>query len=155
MYLVCMLFSHCSKLSPSLSQQYIYKQCKYIHETINLVVLRPIHYGDVIMGAIAFQITSFTIVYSAVYSDASQKTSKLLITGLCAGTSPGTGELPAQRASNAEFFSIWLRHHANAILDYVLYLSSPVMDHCTEPKHKTRQLQSERLIRLIRTMVHT
>ena len=30
------------------------------------------HYGDVIMGAIASQITSPTIVYSAVYSDADQ-----------------------------------------------------------------------------------
>ena len=35
--------------------------------------LQPIsHYDDVIMGAIASQITSLTIVYSAVYSDADQ-----------------------------------------------------------------------------------
>ena len=32
-----------------------------------------IHYGDVIMGAIASHITSLTIVYSAVYSDADQR----------------------------------------------------------------------------------
>ena len=31
------------------------------------------HYGDVIMGAIASQITSITIVYSTVYSDADQR----------------------------------------------------------------------------------
>ena len=31
------------------------------------------HYGDVIMGAIASQITSLTIVYSTVYSDAGQR----------------------------------------------------------------------------------
>ena len=31
------------------------------------------HYNDVIMGAIAFQITSLTIVYSIVYSDADQR----------------------------------------------------------------------------------
>ena len=31
----------------------------------------------------------------------SKKTSKLRVTGLCAGNSPGTGEFPAQRASNA------------------------------------------------------
>ena len=30
------------------------------------------HYGDVIMGAIASQITSLTVVYSTVYSDADQ-----------------------------------------------------------------------------------
>ena len=32
-----------------------------------------IHYGDVIMGPIASQITSFIIVYSTVYSDAHQR----------------------------------------------------------------------------------
>ena len=32
-----------------------------------------IHYNDVIMGAIASQITSLTIVYSIVYSDADQR----------------------------------------------------------------------------------
>ena len=33
----------------------------------------PLHYGDVIMGTMAFQITSLTIVYSTVYSDANQR----------------------------------------------------------------------------------
>ena len=42
----------------------------------------------------------------------SNKTSKLRVTGLCAGNSPVTGEFPAQRASNAENVSIWWRHHA-------------------------------------------
>ena len=37
----------------------------------------------------------------------SKKTSKLRVTGLCAGNSPVTGEFPAQRASNAENVSIW------------------------------------------------
>ena len=32
-----------------------------------------IHYGDIIMGAIASQITSLTIVYSTVYSDTDQR----------------------------------------------------------------------------------
>ena len=41
----------------------------------------------------------------------SKKTSKLPVTSLCAGNSPGTGEFPAQRASNAENVSIWWRHH--------------------------------------------
>ena len=41
----------------------------------------------------------------------SNKTSKLRVTGLCAGNSPVTGEFPAQKASNAENFSIWWRHH--------------------------------------------
>ena len=51
------------------------------------------------MGAIASQITSLTMVYSTVYSDPDQN---LRATGLCAGNSPGTGEFPAQMASNAE-----------------------------------------------------
>ena len=41
----------------------------------------------------------------------SKKTSKLQVTGLCAGDSPGTGEFPAQMASYAEDVSIWWRHH--------------------------------------------
>ena len=73
---------------------------------------RPVHYNDVIMRAMASQITSLTIVYSTVYSRRrSKKTSKLRITDLCAGNSPVTGELPAQRVSNAENISIWWRHH--------------------------------------------
>ena len=41
----------------------------------------------------------------------SKKTSKLRVTGLCAGNSPETGEFPAEKASNAENISIWWRHH--------------------------------------------
>ena len=41
----------------------------------------------------------------------SKKTSKLRVTGLCAGNSPGTGEFTAQMASNAKNVSIWWRHH--------------------------------------------
>ena len=42
----------------------------------------------------------------------SKKTSKLRVSGLCAGNSPVTGELSTQRVSNAEKVSIWWRHHA-------------------------------------------
>ena len=41
----------------------------------------------------------------------SKKTSKLHVTGLCAGNSPMTAEFPAQVASDAENVSIWWRHH--------------------------------------------
>ena len=41
----------------------------------------------------------------------SNKTSKLRVTGLCAGNSPVTGEFHAQMASNAENVSVWWRHH--------------------------------------------
>ena len=41
----------------------------------------------------------------------SKKTSKLRVTGCCAGNSPGTVEFPAQMASHAENVSIWWHHH--------------------------------------------
>ena len=40
-----------------------------------------------------------------------KETSKFRVTGLCVGNSPGTGEFPAQMASNAGNVSIWWRHH--------------------------------------------
>ena len=62
--------------------------------------------------ASSITVTSLTIVYSTIYSDAEQrKHKKLRVTGLCAGNSPETGEFPAQTASNAENVSIWWRHH--------------------------------------------
>ena len=50
----------------------------------------------------------------------SKKTSKLHVTGLCAGNSPVTDEFPAQRASNAENVSLWWRHPDNAACYTVL-----------------------------------
>ena len=79
------------------------------------VKIVPGHYIDVIMGVMASQITSLKIVQSTVYSKRrSRKTSKLRVTCLWAGNSPVTGEIPAQRASNAETASIWWRHHVLA-----------------------------------------
>ena len=48
---------------------------------------------------------------TCLFRHISKKTSKLRVTGLCEGNSPGTGEFPAQKASNAENVSIWWRHH--------------------------------------------
>ena len=48
-----------------------------------------------------------------------KKTSKLHFTGLCAGNSPGTGEFPAQMASNAENVSFWWCHHVILHHDYI------------------------------------
>ena len=57
------------------------------------------HYNDVIMGTIAPQITSLTIVYSTVYSGADQRKHE--------SSAPlafvrGIHRFPAQMASNAE-----------------------------------------------------
>ena len=50
---------------------------------------------------------------NSLFRRRSKKTSKLRVTGLCVGNSPGTGEFPAQMASNAENVSIWWHHHAH------------------------------------------
>ena len=74
------------------------------------------HYGDVIMGAIASQITSLMIVYSTAYSDTDQRKHKS-----SASLAFVRGEFPAQMVSNAENVSIWLRHHdCGAICDIML-----------------------------------
>ena len=70
------------------------------------------------MTTVASQITSLTIVYSIIYSFADQKTSKLRFPGLCVGNAPGTGEFPAQMASNAENVFIWWRHHDYTFLHF-------------------------------------
>ena len=59
------------------------------------------HYGDVIMGTIASQITSLTIYYSIVYSGADQKKHQ----------SSASLAFLAQMSSNPENVSIWWRHH--------------------------------------------
>ena len=48
---------------------------------------------------------------SRLFRRRSKKTSKIRVTGLCVGNSPGTGEFPAQMASNSGNASIWWRHH--------------------------------------------
>ena len=68
------------------------------------------------MGSIASQITSLTIVYSIVYSDANQR--KHQSSASLAGNSPVTGEFPSQMASNAENVSIWWRHHDGMAMHY-------------------------------------
>ena len=57
------------------------------------------HYGEFIMGAIASQITSLTIVYSIFYSDADQRKHQ------------NSASVAVQMASFAENISIWWRHH--------------------------------------------
>ena len=60
------------------------------------------------MSAMASQITSLTIVYSAVYSGPDQRKHE--------SSTSLAGEFPAQMASNAENVAIWWRHHVNSIL---------------------------------------
>ena len=72
-----------------------------------------------------------------IFRRISKKTSKLRVTGVCAGNSPGTGEFPAQMASYAENVSIWWRHHEGDRSEDLCARSSwkqPVMFICGEQK---------------------
>ena len=51
--------------------------------------------------------------FNRLFRRTSKKTSKLRVTGLCEGNSAVTVEFPAQRASNAESYSIWWHHHGH------------------------------------------
>ena len=74
---------------------------------VHLVLLTQ-HYNDIIMRAMASQITSLTIVYSIVYSGADQRKYQ---SSASLAFVRGIHRWPAQRASNAENVSIWWRHH--------------------------------------------
>ena len=56
-----------------------------------------------------------------LFGRTSKKTSKLRVTGLCEGNSPMTGELLAQRASNAENVSIWWHHHRLGYIPIIVH----------------------------------
>ena len=69
------------------------------------------HYSDVIMGAIASQITRLTIVYSTLYSDTDQRKHQSSASLAFVWEFTGISEFPAQMASNAVNVSIRWRHH--------------------------------------------
>ena len=74
------------------------------------------HYSDVIMSAMGSQITGVSIFYSTAVTNAFQrKYQSSASLAFVRGVSPVTGKFPAQKASNAEFFSIWWRHHGVTI----------------------------------------
>ena len=77
--------------------------------------ISTIHYDGVTMSTMTSKITSLTIVYSIVYSDADQrKHQSSALLALCEGNSPVKDKYPSQRASNAENVSIWWRHHVTS-----------------------------------------
>ena len=57
----------------SLTIAVIYSSCLIWHWLVGITTARQSHYGDVIMGAMASEITSLAIVYSNVHSDADQR----------------------------------------------------------------------------------
>ena len=104
----------------------------WIHIHINWVVFRKRcmlvkYYSDVIMSAIASQITYVSNVCSTLcFRHRSKKTSKLRVIGLCEGNPLVTGGFPSHTVSNAENASIWWRCHVfrwgpNAIRHPLIY----------------------------------
>ena len=88
------------------------------------------HYNDVIMGALASQITSLTIVYSTVYSGADQRKhqSSASLAFVRTGNSLVTGEFLIQRASNAENVCILWRHQCCDWQDLSFYIDQQMWD---------------------------
>ena len=62
----------------------------------------------------------------------SKETSKLHITGICAGNSLLTGEFPIQKANNAENVSIWWRLHVQTFYIKPCYIRR----FCFQPPNK-------------------
>ena len=76
--------------------------------------MKVAHYNDVIMGTIASLITGLTIArlftQPFIQTQIKENIKAPRHWPLC-GEFTGTGEFPAQMASNAENVSIWWRHH--------------------------------------------
>ena len=70
-----------------------------------------LHQNDVIMSAVASQITSVSTVCSSVGSGADQRKHRSSTTLAFVRWIRRWSEVPAQKASNTEKFSIWLCHH--------------------------------------------
>ena len=76
LYLLCSFdVSVCSPMKQMFHTVYcsVYEDVMILHFSLGLKLANFTHYSDVIMGTIASQITSLTIVYSTVYSDADQR----------------------------------------------------------------------------------
>ena len=98
-------------------------------------------YDNIIMGAMASEMISLTIVYSTVYSGADLRKHELRVTGLCAGNSPGTGEFPTQMASNAEYVIIWWRHH-DSPCSLVYWANNTIGARSLSPKYNNMNSRS-------------
>ena len=87
----------------------------------------------------------------------SKKTSKLRVTGLCAGNSPVAGEFSHKMPNNAERVSIWWRHHdLHSPHNCTIFLAYADIIHRRDPWEitGTRSQQRSRIIRSPGTISH-
>ena len=68
------------------------------------------------MNVMWSQITGHSTAFWQLMRTHIKEASKSALRTLCEGNSPVTGEIPAQRDSNAEKASIWWRHHGKLLL---------------------------------------
>ena len=117
LYLVCISNFHLGNLNSH--RLILFQLCHFGNDsfilfcTTKAIYVVPckklsIHYNDVKMGS---NLQPHHCLLNRLFGRRSKKTSHFRVTGLCAGNSPGTGEFPAQLASNAENVYSWWRHH--------------------------------------------
>ena len=97
--------------------------CPYITFTIALSIDNPLQWRNYWRDSVSNH-QPYDCLLKRLFRRRSKKTSKLRVTGLCAGNSPWTSEFPAQMARNAENISIWWRHdagHTDIYWDYDMY----------------------------------
>ena len=93
------------------------------------------HYNDVIMRAMASQITSLRTVYPIVYWGADQRKHQSSASlAFVRRIHRGHGEFPAQRASHAESVSIWWRHHGTRYCGLLATVSASAI-HFSMPRN--------------------
>ena len=101
------------------------------HHVISFMALQWLHNG---LDGVSIHQPHHCLL-SRLFGRRSKKTSKLRVTGLCVGNSPGTGEFPAQMASNAENVSIWWRYQGMSTT------------------HKTGSTDYSNVIRIVRELI--
>ena len=119
---------------------HIYVYMIYMHLSMFTTDVNDnVYYSVVIIGAMASQITSLTIVYSTVYSGADQrrssKTSKLRVTGLCEGNSPVTRNSPHKGPVTRNLFPfdvvIMTNENATQPCAFLMKFTVPLHSACT------------------------
>ena len=85
---------------------------------------KALHYSDVIVGAMASQVTSVNIVYSTVYSGADERKHQgPRVSGLCEGIHRWPVNSPHKGPVTRKIVSIWCCHHEKKRLIRKVFIS--------------------------------
>ena len=106
------------------------EECWHIFEHTNGILY---HYDDVVMDAMAFQITSLTIVYSIVYSGTDQRkhqssASLAFVRGIHRGPVNSPHKGPVTRKMFP--FDDVIMMYPSSMIYVAFVISTPVMDDC-------------------------